>query len=126
MHGTHKLSTRIRALALFGGAGLVALTMVRAQPASADLPQCAATLTPDSVSIGAEPVSVGYSLSEQIGVVGGISVDEGSGLQVASFNPDESTLELNTSSGIPGSWQVSFAGEEEKTCSGTVHVKAMR
>jgi hypothetical protein len=124
MHGTQKLSTRLRAIALFGGAGLLAVSMVRATPASADLAQCAATLSPDTVSVGAEPATVGYTLSEQIGKVGAITVDEGSGLRVATFNPDESTLQLNTNSGVPGSWQVRFAGEAEQTCTGTINVKA--
>ena len=123
MHGTQKLSTRIRALTLFGGVGMLALSMIRAEPASADL-QCTATLSPDTVAVGAEPVTAGYTLSEQIGTVGSVTVDEGSGLRVTSFNPDESTLQLNTNSGIPGSWQVRFTGEAEQTCIGTITVKA--
>lgn len=124
MQGPQTITKRIRALALFGGAGLLALSMVRADPASAGLPQCAASLSPDTVSVGAEPATVGYALSEQIGKVGSITVDEGSGLRVVSFNPDEAVMQLNTNSGVPGSWQVRFAGEAEQTCTGTINVKA--
>ena len=124
MHGTQKLSTRIRAAALFGGAGLLVISMIRAQPASAHLAQCVAALSPDTVTVGAEPAVVGFSLSEQIGKVGNIAVDEGSGLRVTTFNPDEAIMQINANGGVPGSWQVRFAGEAEKTCTGTINVKA--
>jgi hypothetical protein len=125
MHGTHKLSTRVRAAALFGGAGLLAISIIPAQPASADLAQCAATLSPDTVAVGAQPVNVGFTLSEQIGKVSNITVDEGSGLRVTTFNPDESVMQINANSGVPGSWQVRFAGEAEQTCTGTISVKTL-
>jgi hypothetical protein len=123
MHGTQRLSNRTRALALLGSAGLIALSIARAQPVSAHLQQCAATLSPDTVTVGAQSVGVSYALSEQIGKVGVITVDEGSGLTVVSFNADESVMQLNTNSGVPGSWEVRFAGEAEKTCTGRLAVK---
>ena len=68
MAGQPNLSRRRRAFVVLGGVGLFALAASRA-PVAADPMQCAAMLRPDTVTIGAEPVTISYMLADSVGTV---------------------------------------------------------
>jgi hypothetical protein len=96
--------------------------MFSGSPASADTRPCTATLNPDTISAGTSTVEVGYTLSEEIGKVTAVAAPEDSGVRVSSFDPDASSLSVNATDAKAGDWTLSFAGDPEKSCSGTLTV----
>jgi hypothetical protein len=92
---------------------------------SAERMQCIATLTPDSVLRGADPVNVTYGLSEPIGSVSRVMPDQGSGIIVTAVDSAQSLLTLDTNAAEAGSWNLTFHGSEERTCGGTIYVRGM-
>lgn len=109
-------------LATFVLAGALAIGM---KPAHADL-QCIATLSPDTVLRGTDPVNVTYSLSEPIGSIEGVIPDEGSGIVVSAVDSTQSALTLDTNTAEAGSWQLTFHGSEQRSCTGRIHVAGIQ
>lgn len=63
-----------------------------------------------------------YQLSEGIGELEGISAESGSGLAISGHDGEMSTLSLNTADAQPGNWGVTFHGQDDQTCTGSLEV----
>jgi hypothetical protein len=84
--------------------------------------QCEATLTPDSVRIQSEPLTIGYALPDSLGMVTGVVADEDSGIGVGEIDVEGHTVALETASAQTGSWTLTFTGDSSRTCAGTLRV----
>ena len=87
--------------------------------------QCEATLTPDSVRIQSEPLSIGYAVPDSLGMVTGIVADEDSGIAVGEIDVEAQTVAVETASAQPGRWTLTFTGDSSRTCAGTLRVLGM-
>jgi hypothetical protein len=83
---------------------------------------CTAALTPDSARVHPEPTRLGYAFSEPIGMVGNVTAQDESGLEVVSVDGEAKTFTLNTAGAAEGSWSLTFNGEEGRACVGTLIV----
>lgn len=77
---------------------------------------------PTSVPTGSESATMFYQLSEDIGDLQGASADRESGLAVAGHDGEMSTLSLNTTEATPGTWPLTFHGEDDQECVGSIEV----
>ena len=84
--------------------------------------QCAAALTPDSVRIQSEPLTVGYAVPDSLGMVTGVVADEDSGIAVGEIDVEAHTVSLETASAVAGRWALTFTGDSSRTCTGMLHV----
>ncbi len=101
-------------LALLASAGWVT-------PAT-DIVACEATLTPASVQISPEPVSVEVTMSEPIGEVGNVMAHSDSGIKAGPYNAEMGSLTLGLADAKPGEWPITFHGEDEASCAGAITV----
>jgi hypothetical protein len=83
---------------------------------------CEASFEPSAVPAGSEAATVFYRLSEGIGELEGVSAESGSGLAVSGRDGEMSTLSLNTADAKPGNWGVTFHGQDDQTCTGSLEV----
>ncbi|MGH7505901.1 MAG: hypothetical protein ACRELX_09630 [Longimicrobiales bacterium] len=97
-------------------------TEVTRDPRSAPSLQCAASLMPDTARIQSEPVTIGYTVPDSIGTVTDVTAQEGSGLVVGTVDGDARTVELRTESASAGRWLLTFAGDSNRVCDGTLNV----
>lgn len=84
--------------------------------------RCEAVLQPDSVRISPEPVQIGFTVPDSIGIVTLVSPDEGSGITVVNVDNEARAVTLNTQSAIEGAWAISFRGDSARTCIGNLNV----
>lgn len=83
---------------------------------------CEASFEPTAVPAGSEAATVFYQLSEGIGDLEGASAESGSGLTVTGHDSEMSTLTFNTADAKPGSWSVTFHGQDDQICAGSLEV----
>jgi len=85
-------------------------------------PTCTTMFQPDSIAIRQEPVTIGYSLSDDIGRIQAVMPPEDSGIRVNTFSVQDQTLELETGRAVEGAWTLNFIGDGDLTCSGMLNV----
>jgi len=86
--------------------------------------ECTAAFEPETLPTGSEDVSTLYLLSESIGEIEATSIDDKSGAIVSEVESARSILRLNTTEAMAGSWEVSFVGEGDVTCKGSLDLAA--
>lgn len=84
--------------------------------------QCAATLTPDSVRIQSEPLTIEYAVPDSLGMVTGVTAEEDSGIAVGEIDVEAHTVSLETASALAGRWALTFTGDSSRTCTGMIRV----
>jgi len=103
---------------------LAALPRTRLPPASpVEATRCTATLTPDTVSVQQEPITLSWMVPDSLGAIGSVTAPEDSGLRIGIVNPDSRTVGLDTSGALEGEWTLDFFGREQRTCSGSLTVR---
>lgn len=108
------------------GTGVLAILILAAGaaiPAEAHV-DCTASFEPEAVPVQDGRVDVRYTLSEPIGPITGVSAQAESGLEVLGHDDMNRRLELDTSGGSVGQWSITFTGEGEVTCTGSLAVQA--
>jgi hypothetical protein len=102
---------------------LAALPRTYQPAASPDGERCTATLTPDTVSVQQEPITLSYMVPDSIGPIGTVTAPEDSGLRIGIVNSDAQTVGLDTSGALEGEWTLTFLGQEQAACAGTLSVR---
>lgn len=82
------------------------------------------TLTPDSVAISEQPVTVSYTAPDTLGMITSVTAPEDSGIRVTSVDNQAKTISLNTSSAAEGDWQLTLQAAEQRSCTANLKVKA--
>jgi len=101
----------------------IGVALVTSRPSDALIDQaCAATFEPPTIPTGSEAATAFYSLSESIGEPLHMTTEEGSGLRVVRVDMAMATLTLSTVDARPGTWEITFHGEAEQTCAGSIDV----
>ena len=110
-------------VAVGGAAALTAILATAGWVGPApDRLECTATLTPASVQISAEPASVRVEMSEVIGEVDAVTPHADSGIEVGRYNDEMGALTLDVAEANPGDWPITFHGENDATCDGSITV----
>jgi len=115
-----------RSIPILAALAVIAVGAAAVRPAADDARMpCTAALDPDTIFATADPVTVGFTLSEQIGKVSHVNADSESKLKVTGVDAEKSTVGLDPSSAVPGKWALTFHGEAQ-TCAGDLYIALMR
>jgi hypothetical protein len=115
-----------RSIPILAALAVIAMATAAVRPAPDNARMaCTAALDPDTIFATAEPVTVGFTLSEQIGKVSQVTPDADSKLKVTGVDPEKSIVGLDPSSAVPGKWALTFHGEAQ-TCAGDLYIALMR
>ncbi len=117
--------TPLLGLAVIAAAiGVVPLAHEGVEPATAHAAACTVSFDPSTISAGGPAaVTLGYSLSEDVGAIASVTAQEGSGLKVKFVDHGSSTLGLDASGGKDGKWTLTFQGRGSPApCVGTLRV----
>lgn len=113
-------------LCAFPGLGSSSATLAAAPDTEVTVIQCEVTLDPGVVRPGDRPVTVVARLSEEVGQIGEVSVENRSGIGVAEVEQVDLPvvrLTLDTSEAQEGAWQVTLTGEGGQ-CTGRLRVES--
>jgi hypothetical protein len=108
----------------------LAATALLARPgthdaAALDRLECIATFDPDSILVGTPAAAVSYGLSEPIGTISGVAAPDESRITVSGVDVTNSIVTLDTGGAVAGDWQLTFHGENDLKCTGTLRLKGM-
>lgn len=118
----------LRVLAILAAAGVGAgPTHLAAEPGDVtDMDDCRAGLRPEEVRPAEEPVTVIARLSEDLGRVNEVEIEERSRVEILRVQPISHPvlrLTLDTSEAARGEWEVTFTAEAG-ACAGRLRVAA--